>query len=205
MHNFQRVDILVFYFIFFTIYVRCKCVVAAARRAGLFTQQNDRRYELEMEESINYMLSNNFMLFSVVVVVVAANLLFSSLADWRTSPENMTEFRFIILVEFVWLAVSCVILATHALLWRRYGCAYWLSNKRISCRWLSLHRCGYVVNHGFAVAVRIVQNIKAKASHRHHRRHVADNKKQVQNTHRHAFKHVLCAGQERCTSHMHFA
>lgn len=65
-----------------------ECGPKAARKSRIVRNTNDRRYELETEENIKYMLSNNYM-FCVFIV----NSLFPPLAHIAASPENMTEMH----------------------------------------------------------------------------------------------------------------
>lgn len=89
------------------------------RQSRMMRNTNDRRYELETEENIKYMLSNNFMFFFFFLLW---NLLFPPLAHITASPEKydwdaskiIIFVFFCLLVECVILVVSCVIFEMHA-------------------------------------------------------------------------------------------
>lgn len=147
-----------------------KCGIKAARKSRIVGNTNDRRYELETEENIKYMLSNNFMFFcfycDVVVSSIGAYYRVSGKYDWDASKIIISVFVGRLCVTVV---VSCVILETHAVhsstIWVHVECWYWLSNNRISCRRLPLHRRGWIVNHRYYQnAVRTVRHVRIRPS-----------------------------------------
>lgn len=72
--RFQRVDDSCFIFsrCCHTIYVRCMKPAKAARKSRIMCNEMIVRYELETRLNINYMLSNNFMLFSCCCELVVS-------------------------------------------------------------------------------------------------------------------------------------
>lgn len=157
-------DLLVFFFFFFaTIYVQCKWCRKTARKSRMMLhKQMIFDMNLEMEENIKYMLSNNFTFFFSFLTLhpwICCFLL------WRITAfaENMTESKIIIFM-FRFDARICGLDRWSYILCHIGKCmqfinsidmgamlqfvACWLSNNRISCRWLSLHwRSGNIMNH----------------------------------------------------------
>lgn len=171
--------------------------VEATRKSRIIMcNEYDRRYELEMEENINYMLSNNFMLF--FSFVCQYYFFFSWICCfllWRitASPENMTESK-IIIFDFRWSYP----VSYWARIWfilRRYGCMLILVIKQpnlLSLTALTSTRLHCEYSHRYSVAVRTVKGPAIVT---------IDNNEQVQNMHQHA----LCTlGPQEHTRHMPF-